>query len=188
MDQNDHLKPLVELLDAAMSEDVVGTLTQRIANGLHDLACNEKLELPESVKTVVPDGYARRLIHRCPERGFTVVVMTWGPGQETQLHDHAGMWCVECVVEGQLEVVQFDLAEEIEDRCRFVQRASVRAGVGDSGCLIPPYEYHVLRNALPDRRSVTVHVYSGDMEYCNLYLPSDDGWWLRTAKPLEYDS
>ncbi len=26
--------------------------------------------------------------------------MTWGPGQGTPLHDHAGIWCVEGVVEG----------------------------------------------------------------------------------------
>ena len=50
---------------------------------------------------------------------YTAVVMTWGPGQKTPLHDHAGMWCVECVVEGELEVVQFDLMEQADGRCRF---------------------------------------------------------------------
>jgi hypothetical protein len=58
--------------------------------------------------------------------------------------------------------------------------------VGDAGCLIPPFEHHILRNALEDRRSVTVHVYAGEMSQCNLYLPTDDGWWEKTATPLEY--
>ena len=55
------------------------------------------------------DTYARRLFHRDPDGRYTIVVMTWGPGQGTALHDHAGIWCVECVVEGRMEVAQFDL-------------------------------------------------------------------------------
>ena len=188
LNPNEPFRPLIELLDKAMSESDVEALTKMIADGLRDLACTEKLTLPESFKTVVPDGYARRLLHRCPERGYTVVVMSWGPGQQTQLHDHAGMWCVECVVEGNLEVVQFELVEETEDRCRFVERRSVTAAVGDSGCLIPPFEHHVLRNALTDRRSVTLHVYSGEMSCCNLYHPTGDGWWRRASTPLSYDN
>ena len=41
-----------------------------------------------------------------------MVVMTWGPGQKTALHDHAGIWCVECVVDGNMEVAQYDLMSE----------------------------------------------------------------------------
>lgn len=169
-----------------MVEDDVEALTRRLADGLHELASQRRIALPESVRSVNPSTYARRLLHRCPERGYTVVAMTWGPGQQTQLHDHAGMWCVECVIEGRLEVVQYDLLERVGDRCRFERRGSVHAGVGDSGCLIPPFEHHVLRNALPADRSVTVHVYAGEMERCNLYLPAEDGWWTRTATELAY--
>ena len=38
--------------------------------------------------------------------------MTWGPGQGTPLHDHAGMWCVEGVLEGRIEVARYDLLDE----------------------------------------------------------------------------
>ena len=65
---------------------------------------------------------------------------------------------------------------------------SLRTGVGDAGCLIPPFEYHVLANALSDRASVTLHVYGGEMDRCNLYLPQDDGWWERTPRILQYDN
>ena len=53
--------------------------------------------------------------------------MTWGPGQGTPLHDHAGIWCVECVVEGEMEVRQYDLVEENAGSFRFVPQPSIEA-------------------------------------------------------------
>jgi hypothetical protein len=97
------------------------------------------------------------------------------------------MWCVECVVRGSLEVTQYELLERKDDLYRFAERSTVRAEVGDAGCLIPPYEYHVLQNADADRRAVTLHVYAGEMTRCNRFLPANDGWWTRTESPLAYD-
>jgi predicted metal-dependent enzyme (double-stranded beta helix superfamily) len=96
------------------------------------------------------------------------------------------MWCVECVVEGQLEITRYDLEEEQDGRCRFKCVQKTRAGIGDTGCLIPPYEYHVLSNALSDRRAVTLHVYGGEMDRCNIFEPLEDGWWRRRSRSLGY--
>ena len=181
-------RDLIETIDTAVREGSVSEITTRIADGLERSVCRGEIRLPDSLTRVTPDTYARRLFHRCPRSGYTVVIMTWGPGQQTRLHDHAGMWCVECVVEGELEVAHFDLVEQVDARYRFDERDVVRARVGDAGCLIPPFEYHILRNALPDRRSVTLHVYAGEMDHCNLYEPCDEGWWTKTAQPLEYQS
>ena len=41
------------------------------------------------------------------EGRYTAVVMTWGPGQGTAMHDHGGLWCVEGVVEGAMTVTQY---------------------------------------------------------------------------------
>ena len=56
--------------------------------------------LPDRFRVARAEGYARRLLHRNDRLGYTAVVMTWAPGQRTPLHDHAGIWCVEGVVEG----------------------------------------------------------------------------------------
>jgi predicted metal-dependent enzyme (double-stranded beta helix superfamily) len=144
--------------------------------------------LPRSFYSPRDDCYARRLLHRSPDGGYTVVVMTWGPGQGTPLHDHAGMWCVECVVKGELHVTQFDLSEQGGDRYRFERQEKIHAVVGDAGCLIPPHEYHVLTNALPDEVTLTVHVYGGEMERCHAFLPEEDGWWRQESRPLRYDN
>jgi len=178
---------LIDRLDAAVRTEGVPDLTHEVKRILEDLIGRSAIRLPEPLREPRRDCYARRLVHRDGERRFTVVAMIWGPGQHTELHDHAGMWCVESVLQGELDVTQFDLVEERDGRCRFVRQSKVRAGVGEAGCLIPPYEYHMLENPLKDRTSITLHVYGGEMERCNLYLPESDDWWRRTAKRLEYD-
>jgi predicted metal-dependent enzyme (double-stranded beta helix superfamily) len=133
-----------------------------------------------------PDAYARRLFHRDPDGRYTVVVMTWGPGQGTALHDHAGIWCVECVVEGQMEIAQYDLVSRAGDRFRFEERSRVRAGTGAAGCLIPPFEYHTLSNAIADAPSITMHVYGGEMDHCHVFEPTGDGTYARRRRELRY--
>ena len=49
--------------------------------------------------------------------------MTWGPGQRTALHDHAGIWCVEGVMEGEMEVIRYELLEEGADGALPLRRA-----------------------------------------------------------------
>ncbi len=172
--------------DAVRSNDVERAALQ-IKQTLEQMVRENELHLPDSFRQARADCYARRLLHRDAELGYTVVVMTWGPGQKTKLHDHAGMWCVECVVEGELNVTQYDLADRKQERYRFVELNSMRAGVGDAGCLIPPSEYHVMCNPRDDRDTVTLHVYGGEMNRCNLYLESPDGWWEKQSKSLQYD-
>lgn len=178
---------LIRRLDQAVGCGPVAQVTGRIKHTLQELTREAAICLPRPFLEPGAESYARRLLHRCPKTGYTVVVMAWGPGQRTQLHDHAGMWCVECVVDGQVDVTQYDLLEQRDHRCRFECRGSTRAGVGDAGCLIPPYEYHVLGNALTDRSSISLHVYRGEMESCNLYVPCTEGWWERIPKQLRYD-
>jgi predicted metal-dependent enzyme (double-stranded beta helix superfamily) len=141
--------------------------------------------LPPQFYRTREEGYARRLLHRSDELGYTAVVMTWAPGQGTPLHDHAGIWCVEGVVEGRMDVTQFDLVDERGGRYRFEAKGCVHAAVGSAGCLIPPFEYHVLANAL-DTPSITLHVYGGEMRTCHVFEPLPDGGYARRERALYY--
>ncbi len=176
---------LVRELDEAVRLGDVQRVTERVKSALEAFS-GGRVALPERYLRSTGECYARRLLHRDPELGYTAVVMTWGPGQGTELHDHAGIWCVECVLAGELLVTQYDLVEQREDRYRFEQKAAVRAGVGTAGCLIPPFEYHTLANALPDATTVTLHVYGGEMDFCNLYRREPSGYWRCVPKTLEY--
>jgi predicted metal-dependent enzyme (double-stranded beta helix superfamily) len=161
-------------------------IAERLKHELSEMIDAGEIRLPERFREVRPDAYARRLLHRDAETGFTAVVMTWGPGQRTPLHDHAGIWCVEGVVEGRMEVEQFELVDDADGRYRFESRGHVVAGPGSSGALIPPYEYHVLANASREARAVTLHVYGGEMDHCCVYEPRPDGSFERRSKQLGY--
>jgi len=178
---------LVAALDQAVGAGDATRVTAAVKRILSDQIRGGRLRLSEEICAPRADTYARRLLHRDPLRGYSAVVMTWGPGQGTMLHDHAGIWCVEGVVRGEMEILQYELtAAEGGERFRFAPRGRVRALAGSSGALIPPFEYHLLRNALSDRPSVTLHVYGGDMERCSIFEPQSDGTYRRSERALAF--
>ncbi|HTK28976.1 MAG TPA: cysteine dioxygenase family protein [Vicinamibacterales bacterium] len=182
---SDGLAALIDRLDQAVRLPDTPAIARRVKHELEDAIQARAIDLPERFLRVRPEGYARRLLHRDERLGYTAVVMTWGPGQRTPLHDHAGIWCVEGVVLGRMDVTQFDLVDEAGDACRFEARGSVQAAVGSAGCLIPPFEYHVLANAL-ETPSITLHVYGGEMSMCHVFEPSADGRYVRRERSLCY--
>ncbi len=180
--------PLIDRLCEAVRLRDVAAITEQIKGDLESFIPAEGLLLPDHFRQPKPGSYARRLLYRDDELGFTALIMTWGPGQRTALHDHAGIWCVEGVVEGQMEVTRYEMTEELPDgRCRFEDRGAMRATAGSAGALIPPFEHHVLANALPDRPSLTLHVYGGEMDHCNVFEPLGDGLYKPCQKSLSYD-
>jgi 3-mercaptopropionate dioxygenase len=177
---------LREKLDRAVTAGDPSAIAQQVKTALQETLKCEGLALPDAFQQPRPDTYARRLLHRDPDGRYTAVVMTWGPGQGTALHDHAGMWCVECVVDGEMEVRQYDLLEERDGQYRFEPQAAIEALKGSAGCLIPPYEYHTLANRRADKPSITLHIYGGEMNHCHVFEPTADGAYRRVEKALSY--
>lgn len=184
------VNPLIEeLRDATRLQDV-RDITQRIKRTLESCIPAGGLRLPERFRRIKPEGYCRHLLHRDPELGFTAVVMAWGPGQRTALHDHAGIWCVEGVLEGAMEVHRYELLEEVGSGVyRFADREALKTAAGSAGALIPPLEHHVLANSQPDRISLTLHVYGGEMDRCTVFEPVDGraGLYRARSQALRYD-
>src|SRR5437588_6446553 len=179
------LLDLIARLDAAVQLGDTTAITQRVKHELEAAIQARAVMLPDRFRLARTEGYARRLLHRNDRLGYTAVVMTWAPGQRTPLHDHAGIWCVEGVVEGRMDVTQYDLVEESSGACRFEAKGCVHAAVGSAGCLIPPFEYHVLANAI-ESASITLHVYGGEMTSCHVFEPAGDGRYVRKERALAY--
>jgi len=116
------------------------------------------------------------------------MAMTWGPGQATPVHDHCGMWCVEAVWDGQIEVTQYELTRTRGELYCLEPRTTMRAGIGSAGTLIPPHEYHTIRNPLGDRAAVTIHIYSGEMCQCSIFCPEQGDWHRRERRELHLDA
>jgi predicted metal-dependent enzyme (double-stranded beta helix superfamily) len=181
------LSVMVAAFDEAIRDRSCEQLTEALRHSLCQLIRSGALALPAEVFEANADHYARREIYRSPALGYTVVAMTWGPGQGTPVHDHSGLWCVEGVVAGSLEITQYELLERRDDDFRFEPRGTLDAGPGSAGSLIPPHEYHAIRNASDRDIAVSLHVYGGEMSCCSMFQPLGDDWYRCCAKPLSLD-
>src|SRR5262249_34676417 len=117
---------LIGEIDAAVRLGDPAAITEQVKRSLQDAIRTGRVGLPQRFHVVRPEGYARRLLYRSDDLGYVAVVMTWGPGQRTPLHDHAGIWCVEGVVQGRMDVTQYDLVEDAGGGPRLASRGSVR--------------------------------------------------------------
>lgn len=178
---------LVAVLDEAIRGRSVQDLTHALRTTLCRIIRTAEVRLPDAVYAAVPGHYARRELYRSAELGYSVIAMTWGPGQGTLVHDHSGMWCVEGVLHGDIEIVQYELTAEDGDRFRFEQRGTINAGRGSAGSLIPPHEYHTIANPSADEVAVSLHIYSGCMTCCSVFKPLGGQWYQRERKALALD-
>jgi predicted metal-dependent enzyme (double-stranded beta helix superfamily) len=178
---------LIDAIDAAVAHDCTRAVTDSLRNSLCDLIRGQEVKLPECVFETAEGRYARRELYRSEEHGYCVVAMTWGPGQGTPIHDHCGMWCVEGVWSGALEVVQYERLADEDGNYRFQPVGSIQAGPGSAGSLIPPHEYHTIRNPSGDAVAVSLHIYSGQMTHCATFQPLGHNQYQRTDRQLGLD-
>ena len=179
---------LVERLDRAVGLGAIEDVTQSVQSTLTEMIGDRRLCLPAELTQPDDDKYARRLLYHSPEHGYVVVAMIWGPNQGTALHDHDGVWCVEGVLQGEIDVTQYAPLEDQGDRWRFEAEKTVTAGVGTAGSLIPPFEYHTIANHRKDTSSVTVHIYAHELQRAHIFEPEGQGWYRRTVRELGYSN
>ncbi len=133
--------------------------------------------------------YSRHLVYHGEESGCCVVAMAWAPGQGTPVHDHDGVWCVECCLEGQLEITRYELCGTVADSgerlYEFRPTETERVGEGNVGSLIPPYEHHVIRNPF-ERKAITLHVYGKELLKSSCFEPLGDDRYRRVERTLSY--
>ena len=116
--------------------------------------------LPDAFAQADPGGYRQYLLHCDPLERFSVVSFVWGAGARTPVHDHT-VWglvgmlrgaesCREYAPEGGDRVVD----RGVEHVMRPGMIEAVSPTIGD---------WHVVANALPDRSSISIHVYGGNI-------------------------
>ena len=181
-------RQLIAAIDAAVVLPDEAATTDALRNALCKLIRSPEVQLPACVYEREDDHYARRELYLSEEHGYSVVAMTWGPGQGTPIHDHCGMWCVEGVWHGSLEITPYELTEQKDGNYHFEPRGTMYVGPGSAGSLIPPHEYHTIRNPSKDGIAVTLHVYRGAMTQCSVFRPIDERWYSRDQRQLSLDA
>ena len=98
---------------------------------------------------------------------------------------------MEGVWHGRLAITQYEPRERRDGRWRFIRMGDIEAGPGSAGSLIPPHEYHAIRNPSDAGIAVSLHVYQRPLLRCHVFVPEDadapcagDGGWMRREERL----
>jgi predicted metal-dependent enzyme (double-stranded beta helix superfamily) len=109
-------------------------------------------------RTGAADSYRSHLLHAEPDGSFSVVALTWRPGQVTPIHDHV-TWCVFGVIQGVEHEELFALDEDLG--CLVHAGASANT-TGEVSGFAPPGDIHRVRN-VGDDTAISIHVYGTDV-------------------------
>lgn len=179
---------LIAAIDAAIALQAPEAIGAALATALEALIRSGRLQPPAVVLEPAADHYARRLLYRSPEHGYVVIAMTWAPGQGTPIHDHDGMWGVEGVCHGRIEVIPQRVVAREGDAWRFQSGPVLCAGPGECACVFPPADHHVIRHAGGDGVAVSLHIYPHEMTACGVYLDAGDGLHRLQRRHLQLDA
>ena len=176
---------LVASLDHAVHRDrtvdIAEALVRKTLCELIQRSIGEAAEL--RVRTVVrPLLPARTLSQRRPRLQRHRDDL--GSRQHADRRPRRHVWCVEGVWHGSLEITPYELvaSDVARERYRFESRGIDERRTGPAGSLIPPHEYHTIRNPSADSISVTLHIYRGPMTECSVFRATESGWYERDRR------
>ena len=182
---------LVAALDAAVGHPSQEAVIAALGRTLAALFADPGFVLPPALLRPVHDHYARRELHVSPTLDYSVVAMTWAPGQGTPIDDHDGAWCTEIVWHGRLAITRYAPTERDGERWRFARIGSEELPAGATDWLAPPHEYHAVRNPDDGQIAVSLHVYQRQLRGSHVFVPEQDsggdGWMRREERPLLTD-
>jgi len=178
------LGAIIEPLARAMATDRATTLAAVLSSlGKSNAFADETLFAPPSASR-----YSRGRLWADPDGRFTVVGMTWLPGQGTPVHDHAGRWGAELVVRGTMLETSYRLGErDGSGRARLVVEHANRIDATHVGVILPSVDIHEFVN-VGSGVAHTVHVYSTLVDACTTFTQDGDGWWTPAPVALAYDA
>ena len=129
----------------------------------------------------------RRLSLRQPQGpdDYAVLLIAWPPGHATPIHDHDGLWGIELVLDGVLQVESFAIA--VAPSLQLVPRGTVPLGIGDHAAFSDRDYAHRCRNLSAQRPALTLHVYGGALKRYRAYDRDDAGRWDSAPQHAELE-
>jgi 3-mercaptopropionate dioxygenase len=114
--------------------------------------------LTNEQRTGDPETYRSHLLHTEPDGSFSIVALTWRPGQETPIHDHV-TWCVFGVIQG----IEYEELYTLDERGGYLVEAGSSANEsGEVSGFAPPGDIHRVRN-IGNSTAISIHIYGTDV-------------------------
>ncbi len=152
------LEPLVTATRTAVSSDADwARMAELVADGLRRHLPSPDV-LTDEQRIGDPAGYRSHLLHAEADGSFSIVALTWRPGQVTPIHDHV-TWCVFGVIQGVEHEELFNLDE---DGGRLVPAGASANLTGEVSGFAPPGDIHRVRNVGSDT-AISIHIYGTDV-------------------------
>ncbi|MCL1635006.1 cysteine dioxygenase family protein [Luteimonas sp. SX5] len=162
------LDDVIVLTDIAMAsnrpERIVPALVAALQGALANIGT-----LPSWLLATDADAPVRRELYRSPQFGYQIVAITWATGQGSSVHDHADTWGVEAVLRGQLEVLDYRIADRQGALTELHPADHRPLPAGSVIGLLPPHDLHSCRNAGARATAVTLHIYGTRLDRVTRY-------------------
>lgn len=130
------------------------------------------------VSDLSPEGttpsYRRIALHAHGDSAYEALLILWPAGHVTPIHDHQGLWGLEYVLDGVLEVQSYALTSTPD--IHLEPRDTLVAGVGDYLFFSDADYAHRCRNFSRNRQALTLHVYGGSLDAYRSFQDNGDSW------------
>ena len=115
--------------------------------------------LPAEFAVPDPAQYRQYLLYCDALERFSIVSFVWGPGQRTPVHDHTVWGLI-----GMLRGAEISRNYTLDAAGRLAPAGETRLTPGDVAAVSPQIgDIHQVENALPDRPSISIHVYGANI-------------------------
>ena len=112
---------------------------------------------------LIPYSYTRTRLERCDR--YEVVAMRWSPGSTSPIHDHGESRCWVLMLEGALEVENFEPeGEHANDAISLRETGKLSLRAGDLDYRFGPKELHRVRNA-GDEPAYSLQLYAAPIDH-----------------------
>ena len=173
---------------ACMADD--GFSLERVHRGLRDAVWYSPKDRRalRALCDEQPQEFSRWLYERERDGRYTGLIMVWPAGYSTPIHDHAGLWGIELVLQGALGVDDFELVADAhgKSQLRFTTTTVLEEG---QSCAFRGTQGHAHRctNLSTRHPAVTLHVYGGLLEAYRNFAIARDGQCIATPTMARLD-
>lgn len=168
-------KRVLALIDTCIDRNGhvdTATICQRLAEAVRWRDCPRA---PQLASDAASASYRRIALNDGRPRGYEALVIAWPPGHVTPIHDHDGLWGLELVLDGVLQVDSFHLSED--PSIALNAEDTIVAGVGDHVLFTDTSYAHQCRNFSRHSMALSLHVYGGELNSYRSFH-HDLGQWV----------